>query len=53
VPELASTKNLINKNILNILKKGSILINYARGEVVDLDALAKFLKVRPFGWSRY
>lgn len=41
VPELPSTKNLINKNILKYFKKGSILINYARGEVVDLDALAK------------
>jgi D-3-phosphoglycerate dehydrogenase len=43
VPELATTKNLINKNILKHFKKGSILINYARGEVVDLDALAKAL----------
>ncbi len=44
VPETASTKNLINKNILKFFKKGAILINYARGEVVDLDALAKALK---------
>jgi D-3-phosphoglycerate dehydrogenase len=43
VPELASTKNLINKTTLKYFKKGSILINYARGEVVDLDALQKFL----------
>jgi D-3-phosphoglycerate dehydrogenase len=44
VPETAQTKNLINKNILKHFKKGSILINYARGEVVDLDALANSLK---------
>jgi D-3-phosphoglycerate dehydrogenase / 2-oxoglutarate reductase len=44
VPELPSTKNLINKNNLKYFKKGSILINYARGEVVDLHALAKALK---------
>lgn len=44
VPENATTKNLINKNILKHFKQGSILINYARGEVVDLDALAKALK---------
>jgi D-3-phosphoglycerate dehydrogenase len=44
VPELESTKNLINKNNLKFFKKGSILINYARGEVVDLDSLAKYLK---------
>lgn len=44
VPETASTKNLINKNVIKNFKKGSILINYARGEVVDLDALAKALQ---------
>lgn len=44
VPENATTKNLINKNILKHFKPGSILINYARGEVVDLDALSKSLK---------
>ena len=43
VPELASTKNLINKKTLTWFKKGSILLNYARGEVVDLDALRKSL----------
>ena len=43
VPETNATKNLINKNNLKFFKKGSILINYARGEVVDLDALAKSL----------
>lgn len=39
VPELPTTKNLINKNLLKHFKQGSILINYARGEVVDLNAL--------------
>ena len=43
VPELPTTKNLINKNLLKSFKQGSILINYARGEVVDIDALAKSL----------
>jgi D-3-phosphoglycerate dehydrogenase len=43
VPETASTKNLINKTNLKHFKKGGILINYARGEVVDLDALRKFI----------
>jgi D-3-phosphoglycerate dehydrogenase / 2-oxoglutarate reductase len=41
VPETAQTKNMINKTTLKYFKKGSILINYARGEVVDLDALRK------------
>jgi len=44
VPETVQTKNLVNKTNLKYFKKGSILINYARGEVVDLDALAKSLK---------
>jgi len=39
VPELPTTKNLINKNLLKYFKKDSILINYARGGVVDLNAL--------------
>lgn len=43
VPETAQTKNLINKNNLKQFKKGAILINYARGEVVELDALRKAL----------
>lgn len=41
VPDLNSTKNLINKTTLKYFKKGSILINYARGELVDLEALRK------------
>jgi D-3-phosphoglycerate dehydrogenase len=44
IPENLATKNLINKTNLKYFKKGSILINYARGEVVDLEALAIFLK---------
>jgi D-3-phosphoglycerate dehydrogenase len=43
VPETEQTKNLINKTTLKYFKKGAILINYARGEVVDLDALRKFM----------
>lgn len=41
VPETSQTKNIINKNTLKHCKKGAILINYARGEVVDLEALRK------------
>ena len=41
VPETVATKNMINKYNLKYFKKGSILINYARGEVVDLNALSK------------
>ncbi|RXK86342.1 phosphoglycerate dehydrogenase [Filimonas effusa] len=44
VPETAQTKNLVNKEVIRSIKKGAILINYARGEVVDLEALAEALK---------
>lgn len=43
IPENAATKNLINKNNLKYFKKGSMLINFARGEVVDITALKKYL----------
>ncbi|HUR67491.1 MAG TPA: phosphoglycerate dehydrogenase [Chitinophagaceae bacterium] len=43
VPETSDTKNLINKSTLKHFKKGSILINYARGEVADLEAVSKAL----------
>ncbi|MDO5054707.1 MAG: phosphoglycerate dehydrogenase [Pasteurella oralis] len=43
VPENASTKNLISAERIAQLKDGSILINAARGTVVDIDALAQAL----------
>lgn len=39
VPEIAATKNMINQNSLKLFKKGAILINYARGGVMDFEAL--------------
>lgn len=44
VPETSQTKNMINKGLLKHFRNGSILINYARGEVVDIDALARALE---------
>ncbi|MBN8789347.1 MAG: phosphoglycerate dehydrogenase, partial [Terrimonas sp.] len=44
VPETAQTKNLISAAVIKHFKQGSILINYARGEVVDLNALSAALK---------
>lgn len=44
VPENASTKNLINAARIAQLKDGAILINAARGTVVDIDALAQALE---------
>jgi D-3-phosphoglycerate dehydrogenase len=40
VPETPQTKNLLNSTTIEFCKKDAIIINYARGEVMDLDALA-------------
>lgn len=44
VPENPSTKNLINAERIAQLKQDSILVNAARGTVVDIDALATALE---------
>lgn len=44
VPETPQTRNMINKAVLKQFRKGAILLNYARGEVVDIQALAKALE---------
>lgn len=44
VPSDATTRNMINAESLKSMKKGAILINHSRGDVVDLDAVAKALK---------
>jgi D-3-phosphoglycerate dehydrogenase len=44
VPENKSTENLMHKGNIAKMKKGSILINAARGTVVDIEALADALK---------
>jgi len=43
VPDVPSTRNMITQNNLKFCKKSSILINYARGGVVDLLALRNAL----------
>lgn len=44
VPELPLTRNLMSAERIAQLKQGAILINAARGSVVDIDALAQALK---------
>lgn len=44
VPGSASTKNLINANTIRKMKKGSVLINLSRGDVMDAKAVASSLK---------
>jgi D-3-phosphoglycerate dehydrogenase / 2-oxoglutarate reductase len=44
VPETAQTKNIINRNNIRYCKKGAVIINYARGEVIDHHALAQAIE---------
>ncbi len=44
VPDLASTRNLMDQERIGQMKPKSILINASRGTVVDIDALAKALE---------
>lgn len=44
VPENSSTKNLMSAERIAQLKQGAILINAARGTVLDIDALTKALE---------
>ncbi|MGQ9622578.1 MAG: phosphoglycerate dehydrogenase [Candidatus Caldatribacteriaceae bacterium] len=43
-PLLPETKNLVNDKLLGLMKQEAFLINTARGELVDEEALFKFLK---------
>ena len=44
VPSDAATRNMINEMTLSLMKDGAIFLNYSRGDVVDLDALGKYIK---------
>jgi D-3-phosphoglycerate dehydrogenase len=46
VPDTAQTRNLINKSNLKYCRKGAVIINYARGEVMDLTALRKAIEAK-------
>ncbi|HSU25919.1 MAG TPA: phosphoglycerate dehydrogenase [Pyrinomonadaceae bacterium] len=39
VPSDASTRNMMDESAMKHMQSGSILLNYSRGDVVDLDAL--------------
>lgn len=49
VPETADTANMIDARALAHMKPGAVLINNARGTVVDLEALAAALRERRLG----
>jgi D-3-phosphoglycerate dehydrogenase len=44
VPSDPTTRDLINGDTLKAMRKGSILINHSRGDVVDLKAVGKAIK---------
>lgn len=44
VPSDKTTRNLINEEMFSVMQKGTIFINYSRGDVVDLDALRQFIE---------
>jgi D-3-phosphoglycerate dehydrogenase len=43
VPSTLTTRNMISADVLRSFRKGSYLLNYSRGDVVDLTALKKAL----------
>ncbi len=43
VPDIPQTRNLINAETIAHMKDGAFLINYARGAIVDIDALDEAL----------
>ncbi len=49
VPATPLTQNLINAAALSHCKPGALLINYARGEVADIDAIAQSVQSGALG----
>ncbi|HEX8287928.1 MAG TPA: phosphoglycerate dehydrogenase [Pyrinomonadaceae bacterium] len=44
VPSDATTRGMINEETLAAMQKGTIFLNYSRGDVVDLEALKKYIE---------
>lgn len=44
VPLTAETRGLVSRELLSMLKPSAVFINFARGEIVDEDALLELLK---------
>lgn len=49
VPLSPKTRNLIDSDVLKLMKKDAFLVNYARGGIVDEDALYEALKNKEIG----
>jgi phosphoglycerate dehydrogenase-like enzyme len=48
VPQRPDTYHMINENLLSMLREGSLLVNTARGSVIDEKALVKELRKNRF-----
>ena len=48
-PLTPETKHIINKRTINMMKKGVIIINTSRGELIDSEALLAGIKERKIG----
>ena len=44
IPLNEDTENLVNRDLLKLMKKDSLLINTARGEIIDLESLLDLLE---------
>ena len=44
IPLTESTKGMMNFDMINMMKRGSVILNFSRGEVVDDDAVKAALK---------
>lgn len=49
LPATSQTENIIDENAIKIMKKKAILVNTARGQLIDEDALLKALKEGEIG----
>ncbi|MCG8317152.1 MAG: phosphoglycerate dehydrogenase [Pseudomonadales bacterium] len=49
LPVLEATRNLVNADLLKSFKTGSVLLNFARGEIVDVDAVVSALETGNLG----
>jgi glyoxylate reductase len=44
IPLLPSTTHIVNENLLKLMKKNALLVNTARGPIIDTEALLKLLE---------
>lgn len=49
VPGGETTRNMVNESFLKKMKQGSVLINLSRGEVMDVNAVAKAISNKHLG----